>query len=326
MKEHGFRPRPAFQVGVLYLLLALLMLQVMQFIDGYSVWTSEIEYKGESNAPQISGSKPVEAIPQFVFLVGTEGSGHHLWSKLIEKSPNILRLRRLHLLPAAENITKQLFSRYDFGKSLFAGAACGKDWNGTYLVEQTAHKLKLVALNLSPKMSVPLNGLPETKPTSGMISYPNFRQPDHCDSFRHPELRLLERACQDAQVSCHIILQYRDPIATLRSTVKRKMHSLGFAIALYTAMYQTLTMQLSSWPASSLQFCWDSTDPHPSARLGTLLGYTTDEEFRTAFAQTFIPTTNHTRADVVPPHFDMLLDGLLAAYDQLKTKCLEMQA
>ncbi|KAI2488772.1 hypothetical protein MHU86_25826 [Fragilaria crotonensis] len=306
---------------------AHLMLKGMDPLQGCDVLTTRIAIKEDKITKPSSGTS-LKVHPQFVFLVGTEGSGHHLWYSLIEKSPNVQRLKNLGLLQAAIGVTVQLYSKHNLDKSLFAGPACDANWNATYLVEQTAHKLRLVATTLPPNLAVPLNGLPGTHYESGMISYPNFRRPAHCGDFRHPDLRLLEQACQDAQVSCHIILQYRDPLATLRSTtIKRRLHTVGYAIALYTAMYQTVTMQLSALPVSSLQCCWDSSDAHPPAQLGILLGHTTDEEFRIEFAKNFIPSssTNLTRADVIPPHLDMSFDGMLAAFNQLKAKCLEMQ-
>jgi hypothetical protein len=312
---------------MLYFVSALLMLNVIHQFHGCDVWTTQIAER-EDNMWKQSSDKSLKVHPQFVFLVGTEGSGHHLWYSLIAKSPNVQVLRNLGLLQASMNITVQLYSKNNLDKSLFAGPACDAKWNATYLVEQTAHKLRLVGKTLPPNTAVPLNGLPGTHYESGMISYPNFKRPAHCGDFRHPDLGLLERACREAQVSCHIILQYRDPLATLRSTtINRRLHAVGYAIALYTAMYQTVTMQLAASPASSLQFCWDSSDAHPPAQLGILLGYTTDEEFRAEFAQSFIPSssTNLTRADVVPPHLDLSFDGMLAAFNRLKAKCLEMQ-
>jgi hypothetical protein len=45
-----------------------------------------------------ASSKLHMAHPQFVFLVGTEGPGHHLWSTLIENSPHFQALQKLALI------------------------------------------------------------------------------------------------------------------------------------------------------------------------------------------------------------------------------------
>ena len=281
--------------------------------------------------------------PQFVFLMGTEGSGHHLWSSLIEQSPNLATLKQLNLLEAAESITHQLFAKRQLEESLFAGSACHTDWNGTKLLEQTAHKLRFVANKLQRNsnnfttglITVPLNGIPSTKPTSGMMSYPNYKSNEKCAGFRHPDMRLLQQACSKASVSCHFILQYRDPMAILRSTTqKRKLHAVGYAIALYTAMLNTLTMQLlqlqrplsssSSSATTVVEFCWDYSNPRPSARLGSLLGYKTEEEFRIVFEKNYVPSST-TNNNVVPKQYEMLLESLMSAHHQLQKTCHDMQ-
>lgn len=319
--------------SLLGLLVALLLLQVVHEItDGVLPTISIVEECSPLSLGNRTTGTPRNAstagTPQFVFLMGTEGSGHHLWSSLIEQSPNLARLKQLNLLGAAESITRQLFSKRELDKSLFAGSPCHDAWNGTSLIEQTAHKLRFVANQLPSSLTVPLNGIPTTKAVSGMISYPNYKSNEKCAGFRHPNVRLLQLACQDAQVSCHFILQHRDPIATLQSTThKRKIHSVGYAIALYTAMYTTLTLQLETMTASLLEFCWHYSDSHPSARLGTLLGYATEEEFRNIFAQHYVPS-NTTATDVdsvIPAHQKVLLDNLFVAYEQLKLKCQDVQ-
>jgi hypothetical protein len=282
---------------------------------------------GNPGNPGQPGSSGNPDHPQFVFLMGTEGSGHHFWSTLIAQSPNYERLKQLKLLGATRNMTHLLFSRYQLDKSLFAGSPCHENWNSTVLLKQTARKLRFIGSKLPPNVTVPLNGLPTTLKLSGMISYPNFMSDDKCAGFRHPDVRLLQLACRDARVTCHFILQHRDPIATLRSTTRsRKFHSIGYAIALYTAMYTTLTLQLSTIaPSSALEFCWLYSDEYPSARLGTLLGYTTEEEFRTAFAEHYVPANATHVTKLIPPHQRVLLDTMLVAYEQLVSKCHDIQ-
>ena len=263
--------------------------------------------------------------PQFVFLMGTEGCGHHFWSTLVKQSPNIKRLKCLNLLEAARSISHQLFDIKNMKESLFAGSACDAKWNGTKLLEQTAQKLRLVASKLPQNLTVPLNGIPTSG--AGMMSYPNFLRHEICDSFRSPDMSLLQKACNMAHVSCHFIVQYRDPLAQLRSTtLKREYHQVGYAIALYTATLNSLGLQVSQLP-SAVEFCWDFSDPRPSARLGALLGYETEEQFRTFFANEFqAPTVSKTNnSDVVPKQYEMLMDSLMTAYRNLQKTCHDME-
>ena len=264
--------------------------------------------------------------PQFVFLMGTEGCGHHFWSTLVKQSPNIKRLKSLKLLEAARSISHQLFDIKNMKESLFAGSVCDAEWNGTKLLEQTAQKLRLVASKLPPDLTVPLNGIPT--PGTGMMSYPNFGDRNEiCSPFRSPDMSLLQKACNMAHVSCHFIVQYRDPLAQLRSTVKKRhFHQMGYAIALYTATLNTLALQVSQLP-SAVEFCWDFSDPRPSARLGALLGYKTEKKFRTFFAKQFqAPTVSKTNnSDVVPKQYEMLMDSLMTAYRNLQKTCHDME-
>jgi hypothetical protein len=267
-----------------------------------------------------------KAHPQFVFLVGTEGSGHHLWSTLIEKSPHFQALQKLTLIPAANNITFQLFSKLDLQRSLFAGAACDEHWNGTLLVEQTAQQMKLVASKLPSDITIPLNGITSSKRISGMMSYPNYRSTEKCAGFRHPDLSLLQQACDMANVACHYIVQYRDPIAILRSTVQnRGIHNMGYAIPLYSSMLSTIRFQMQNMPPDALEFCWDYNQGEPPAQLRALLGWKDRDEFATFFRQEYRPTSVGSQDKVVPNQYSVLLPSLLAAYEQLKATCQATQ-
>jgi hypothetical protein len=318
------------QQSLIRLVVTLLVVQVVyQVIVGYlPIYLNSANYSdsplGNRNAVK-QRNFSTTGNPQFVFLMGTEGSGHHLWSTLIEQSPNFERLKQLNLLGATEDIIYQLFSNLHLDESLFAGSPCRADWNGTLMIERTAQKLRFVADRLPHNMTVPLNGIPSTNGLSGMISYPNHGSKRKCAGFRHPDVRLLQQACLDAQVSCHFILQYRDPSATLRSTtINRNFHSTGYAIALYTAMFTTLTFQLSSITPSSLECCWYYGNSHPAAQLGNLLGYTNEEEFRKAFAQHYVPSNSPDVNKGVPQEHRVPFEGLLVAYNLLKLKCHEM--
>jgi hypothetical protein len=79
--------------------------------------------------------------------------------------------------------------------------------------------MKLVASKLPPDIMLPLIGITSSKPISGMMSYPNYRSTEKCAGFRHPDLSLLQQACDMAKVRCRYIVQYRDPLAILRSTL-----------------------------------------------------------------------------------------------------------
>ena len=319
--------RPLFQVG-LVALGSILLLFSLRIPPSENVPQHDTKSREHTEVTNVTTSMKIlsqmKEIPQFVFLMGSEGSGHHLWSRLIETSPNKVKLKKLCLQSHAEEVRRQLYTNRLLNLSLFAGSACHPQWNGTYLVQETARKLRLTAKKLPRNLTVPLNGVFEAMSVTGEMSYPNFNSPMTCTAFRYPNVQLLYEACKKAQVSCHIILQHRNPLATLHSTtVNRGYHTIGFAIALYTSMYAAITMQLSASSPNLLEACWDFNDANPSARLGTLLGYSS-KEFVKEFRKLFVQPRQVDREDVVPPHFEIPLRGLLAAYDQMVSKCLEL--
>jgi hypothetical protein len=262
--------------------------------------------------------------PNFVFVLGTEGSGHHLWALLIEHSPHLKTLIELGLLEEAQRVSYQLYDKLNLRRSLFGGAPCDQDWNGTLVLEQTAHKLKILGEKLPLNVTVPLNGLVGTGLTSGMMSYPNFKKGDTgCVPLRYPNVLLLHKACQQARVSCQFIVQYRDPLAVLRSTVeKRTMRPLGYSMMLYSSMLTAIRAQLQRLPRQVVQLCWNYDDAWPSPQLGALLGWTNTTDFWRAFSGLY--NVSRRAKWQLPPHYSVLLDDLLAAHEELKGACLDL--
>ena len=278
----------------------------------------------------VKANKPYE-LPDFVFLVGIEGSGHHLWQALIEASPNYRTLQKLDLVNDAQELTKQLYNRFDLDTSLF-GAACNLDgkWNGTAIIEQTASKLRDLSNKLkktdrpsgasAAKVTVPLNGIPGTNKASGMMSYPNFSTADtKCSPLRNPSLNMLYAACTKAGVLCQHIVQHREPFATIRSTaVKRRFHKRTFATNLYAAMSEVVIGQMVMFP-DRLATCW-SYGPPPK-RVQNLLGWTDPAEFEKDFAQVYTPPAVQKAGGVVPERLEALMSHPILVHGRLKDTC-----
>lgn len=314
----SLRARLSFLVAVLFVM--------MLFSRTFSP-SMEIHPIHTETIPGTTLTSRIFKHPQFVFLMGTEGSGHHFWAQLIFLSPNMKVIENMNLLSEAENITYQLFDKRDQEHSLFLGAPCSPQWNGARLIEQTARRLRDLADKLPSGVTVPLNGIPSTKVISGMISYPNLKSGSKCAGFRHADVDLLQQACDEAQVTCHYVLQYRDPLAVLRSTViTRHMHSMGYAIPMYTSMLSILRNQLSQLPESALEFCWNYDSPKAPVGLGKLLGWENEKEFSAFFERKFKPTVGNFSSKIVPNEYAVLLRSLLAAHEELKKMCRERGA
>lgn len=266
--------------------------------------------------------------PQFVFLVGIEGSGHHLWQTLIENSPVFRELQQNEdALERAKQVSYQLFDKNNLENSLF-GFPCAtttttqQQWNATQVVQETVSKLQAaVVAAAAPNHigSIPLNGLPNTNPKSGMISYPNYSRRDNvCGPLKFPSLDLLQRACRDAGVTCGYIFQFRNPISVLLSTTKkRNQHPLNYAIQLYTAMLHVIAGQYQDLGGG---LCWDYDRGMPPEQVGIWLGWKSEHGFREAFEQLYrkrpIPSSQE-----IPEESRPLLDAMFQAQARLEQIC-----
>jgi hypothetical protein len=185
---------------------------------------------------------------QFVFVVGLEGTGHHLMSIIVNESPDLTRLKRLKIHPAkSKQLHKALFNSQT-KKGLWNAHCSGEDGlNITDIqhhVVEVLQKMRQMAEPSPSRLRFPVN----TVGTSGigMASYPNFH--GICRSLNYPSLDLFYDACELAEVDCRHVYLYRDPHQVLHSTTIHRSFNgnLLKAIQLYNTLLHVIATDLET--------------------------------------------------------------------------------
>jgi hypothetical protein len=188
---------------------------------------------------------------QFVFVVGLEGTGHHLMGAIAEGSPAIKRLKRLGIHPKmTKPLQKSLFHK---DKGGLWNAHCQPELLDTMQIQQdVVQKMKTIqgiaddgARNdTKATISFPVNTVSKGNFMYGQLSYPNFG--GECRKLNYANLDLFYDACDKAQVECRHVYLYRDPYDVLYSTVIKRQFSptLLAGIHLYTSMLKIIATDL----------------------------------------------------------------------------------
>jgi hypothetical protein len=190
---------------------------------------------------------------QFVFVVGLEGTGHHLMGAIARGSPAVKRLKVLGIVP---NMTKPLQkSLFHKEKGGLWNAHCKPKLLNTTQIQQEvveamktiqgiaddgAHNGKKAATISFPVNTVQYNGTSKY----GMLSYPNYG--GECRKLNYANLDLFYDACDQAQVECRHVYIYRDPYDVLYSTMVNRHYAptLLAGIHLYTSMLKIIATDL----------------------------------------------------------------------------------
>jgi hypothetical protein len=187
---------------------------------------------------------------QFVFVVGLEGTGHHMMGAIAEGSPAIKQLIRLGIHP---NMTKPLQeSLFHKDKGGLWNAHCQEKLVDTLQIQQEVVKTMKIIQGIADDgarndkkaaISFPVNTVTAGN-GYGMVSYPNF--PGECGKLNYANLDLFYDACDQAQVECRHVYLYRDPYDVLNSTVTNRHFAptLLAGIHLYTSMLKIIATGL----------------------------------------------------------------------------------
>jgi len=282
----------------------------------------------------------------FLFVVGVEGTGHHLFNKIFNQSPSRDRLRSWGVPYSV--LPKALWYQEKSNKGLLS-APCAKLLghkapNGPELVERTAALLReidgIIKANHIPEKHgkstvVPLSSSSPGRPgkDAGMMSYPNFRSP--CRTLSYPDLSVLYDVCDQAKVNCRHALIHRDPHAVIRSTTINRRHSeIGAQIKTLATMLHVMRTQIIDYP-ERLVSCWDYDSSVDSENgrigggvleLGILLGWT-ESEFTDLYNDIFNPSSpmNDTmRDEIVREELRPFMKTFVRANDRVIDTCRDI--
>lgn len=211
--------------------------------------------------------------PKFVFLIGIEGSGHHLYQTLVSESPafrdlledevDLLELQRL------------LFDNKHKHKSLWGIPFTSREGDAEQVLQNVSTILK--RLDKQTNWTIPINGAePDTESYDvGALSYPTHSWKHE---LKYPDVGLLYHACDAAGVSCQHIYISREPYEVISSTVRRGFHDLRISPHLYTTMLAAIYAQLHEFPSRTAA-CWRYGDEQDAWYVGNLLGWKSRREF-----------------------------------------------
>lgn len=243
-----------------------------------------------TDAP-VNHNKKFNSKIQFVFVVGLEGTGHHLMHNFAKGSPDIQTMEHdWQLMPALDKVHRALFHHYDPKDSLFNAHCAGPRGEGENMttaddrtnvaateanvtkwlmdMEQTAQKHN--DTSRTRQFNLPLNThnpIAEerwkkyrVKDGYGQVSYPNFA--GECRQLNIPSLDLLYRACDKAQVDCGHVYIYRSPAAILKSTItNRGFHKVLLpAMHMYKLHLKIIEAELMTFPDRTLG-CYGLLEP-----------------------------------------------------------------
>lgn len=253
-------------------------------------------------------------ITTFLFLVGLEGSGHHLWRSVYSASPSY---RRYRMAQKGSNLAENFFQITRGLSTLFTAGCEGngrdlgnddgdhEDGNQTRVMTTMQHSSNMTqAFDDVVRGMRRINGLLRKKYGSKhntavainaffrkmekgkFFSYP-FGQEDGCRTTSYPDLDLLYHACSEARVDCKHIVITRDAYEVIRSTtVNRHFSAVGQQIKTMSSMLDVMRIQNVDHH-ESLAACWDfdAADGGGVAEMSDLLGWESQEAFHASYSE-----------------------------------------
>lgn len=183
---------------------------------------------GKSILPGTTSRKRDPPRALFVFFAGLEGTGHHFYEKIMQtkakKLQQMTSYNGTNFVADILSIELALYNDAVPERGLFTGPLAFKkkrvhpDGDALFqtvvdLLNATHHRVldgleKMSSEGNSETVPIPLNAFNVRGPF-GMNSYPNYLVP--LRPLQYPDLHLLYRACDAAQVDCGHVYMHRDP-------------------------------------------------------------------------------------------------------------------
>jgi hypothetical protein len=188
---------------------------------------------------------------QFVFVVGLEGTGHHLMGAIARRSPAVKKLRGLGIFPHKTAALQNALFDGKNSTGLWNVHCDPQQQNITEIQHRVIDAMRAIQSSVkrntsnSAVISFPVNTVP-TRLTGeyGEASFPNFF--GECRRLNYPSLDLFYDACDMARVECRHVYLFRDAYEVLYSTTTKRGFNpnLLFAIHMYTSMLKIIATEL----------------------------------------------------------------------------------
>lgn len=267
----------------------------------------------------------------FIFVVGIEGAGHHLFREMFEKSPMKDYLEQFKIVKHLNAATLNLYGHRDSPERGLLSRHCdleGREKESTsQVVKMTASLFQKIALEVhNETFTIPMNA---NGILGSMISYPNLG--GKCRSLNYPNLDIFYDICNQAGVKCGMVYIYRDPYDVIRSTVvKRKFNkSVLQAIHLYTSMLSIIHTQMTTNPNKTLG-CFPLMEMDPKNygwnHLAKIFGWKDPSLFHEMVEKYYDPPMRMTKEEkesLVPDsEYGVHMKAMIAMHDEVKKLCI----
>lgn len=264
----------------------------------------------------------------FQFLLGVEGTGHHLQQALFLESKVKKKLISYGVQRDIRILNANLWDTSAQAKGIWSVFQETNPPEGDPL-ERVANQLRRIEKKVIKNMSND-KGIGELViPISAGFGY-EFSYPMKFGQFRdlqYPDINNLYQACDMAGVTCRHILLSRDPYKVMRSTVKRDFSDPQKQIMTSLTMQAVIESQLSSNP-NSLAACWNFDDGinDQGARFTAKWQKWNDVDFKKQF------TANYTKSFITEKEkykitngddLGIYMESLVTASNYVYRNCIE---
>jgi len=275
---------------------------------------------------QTSSSAQDDSI-QFVFVIGLEGSGHHILRAVFPESPAFQRKEAMGLGQVTHDLRRLVYP-HGIWEGVCTDLAQEADGQTAFdnLVQafQTTHQQARDANAENEPLMIALNACEG----GTMQSYPNLA--GDCRPFHYPDMDALYAACDAAGVQCGHIYLYRDPYEVIHSAQRRNFNpSVIDGIKLYYSMLGVILSQLHGHPERTLA-CWNLLDNEQSPpseredRMRDLFGWKDQDAFQQKINEVIRPHTplsQPEREALVPSNLHVNMHSMMSAHNRVVDLC-----
>lgn len=255
--------------------------------------------------------------PKFLLLIGLEGTGHHLWQSLVAASPAFQGLQDKGI--DITQLQQVLFDNEHREKSLWGFPTANVAGNATQLLETVTYVLRY--FDRMSHYTIAINGAELPSFNFGAMSYPTFAWNQ---VLNYPDIGLLYKACDLANVTCQHVYLSRDPYSVVRSTVRRSFHSLQLTPHLFSTMLAVIYKQLAENPGRTAA-CWQFEDRDDAWKIGKLLGWKDKSEFEREFNAIYKPPYARNSRSQIPSSIIPYMDSMEQSSNLVMNFCKQVE-
>jgi len=280
------------------------------------------------NISAVSGAKEDGNRTKFLFLMGTEGSGHHLFNVIFQSSPVKKFLDEVGI--DYISIPKLLYcGNGNPANGLFSSIISQeKHVDGSKIFRKLVNSLREVdrtvrSSSIPPPSAdwfIPMNSIDYKGSESGMLSYPNYS--GETKALQYPDLTVLYAACEEAGVVCKHVVLYRDANEVVNSSMVHRNFYRNFRQGAKTlnSMASVIAMELLKFPDQTAA-CWNYDNGTTVSAVARMLGWDPDGiVWKEQWSNIYQPTKKQ-HDELVPRKEKVYFSALLSSFQEIADLC-----